>query len=44
MQATCLEQILESDILIAVFDELANHETAQDYARYLYADVLETKF
>ena len=42
--AETLIDIVQSDVLNAIFDELIKHPSAANYIHYLYKDILETRF
>ena len=42
--AESVEEIMNNDALHAIFDELTEHQTARDYVKYLFSDVLEIRF
>ena len=37
-------QVVSSDALNAIFDELIKHSSATRYTHYLYRDILDTRF
>ena len=43
-QATNVQQIMHSDVLNAIFEELCRHGQSQEFITYLYKDLLENKF
>ena len=42
--AETLEEIIENDSLNVIFEELMKHQSAKDYVKYLFTDILETRF
>ena len=42
--AETLEEIIENESLNVIFEELTKHQSAKDYVKYLFTDILETGF
>jgi len=43
-KAGSFEEVLHDEIIDVLFDELTKHQTAKDYVKYLFADILDSRF
>ena len=39
-----MEDVIEDEVLTTVFDELTKHDTTVKFVKYLYSELLNTRF